>query len=118
MASVDVATLKEGLAKYFATPEMKAAIAAFGDGPSLRKAIAIALEGVKIVEKLAADAGAVAAGSEKRKALVSYIDDCIDLPFYLEALDGVVIGIVIDALVGWYNLKHGKDWINKGLAYL
>lgn len=64
------------------------------------------------VEKVVADAGEVAKGGEKKKALVQFLDNCISLPFFLEPFDDNVIEWAIDKAVDFLNTKFGKDWIN------
>jgi hypothetical protein len=66
---------------------------------------------VKIAERLALDAGGVS-GQDKRDAVVKIIDDLIKLPFYLELLDGLVIGIIIDRIISALNKKFGHSWID------
>jgi hypothetical protein len=52
----------------------------------------------------------IATSEEKRKAAVAYIDTWIKLPPYLEWMDNMVIGYVVDTTVGALNRKYGKDW--------
>lgn len=50
-------------------------------------------------------------GAEKRAAVVSKIDDWIVLPFWLEFLDGPVIGFLIDKICNALNiLTDHADW--------
>ena len=50
---------------------------------------------------------------DKRDAVVSYLDDLIVLPWFLEPLDGPVISALVDFVVGKLNDRLGHDW---GLA--
>ena len=50
--------------------------------------------------------------AEKKKALVKFLDDAIDLPFWAEPFDGLVLDLAIDGIVGYYNAKLGHGWIN------
>jgi hypothetical protein len=63
-----------------------------------------------VTEKMVRDAGEAGQGSAKRDAVVEFLDDVIQLPIYLEWLDGKLIGMAIDALIGWLNLTQGHDW--------
>jgi len=64
-----------------------------------------------IVEKMVSDAGEVAKGTDKKKALVELLDAAIKLPIPFEWFDGKIINWLIDEAVGWLNKKFGKDWI-------
>lgn len=64
------------------------------------------------VEKVVADAGEVAKGGEKKKALVQFLDNCIALPFWAEPFDGIVIDWLIDKAVDFLNKTFGKDWLD------
>jgi len=87
-----------------------------GFDDSIVKAPGMAVELIKslgiVVEKVCRDAGAVASGGEKKKALVELLDEIIKLPFFLEPFDGVIIGWLIDKLIEWLNLKLGQDWVD------
>ncbi len=47
---------------------------------------------------------------DKRDAVVSYLDDLIVLPWFLEPLDGPVIAALVDFVVGKLNDRLGHDW--------
>lgn len=64
------------------------------------------------VEKICADAGEIAKGGEKKKALVQFIDNCIKLPFFFESFDDNIIEWLIDKGVESLNKAFGKDWVN------
>ena len=87
-----------------------------GFDDSVVKAPGMAVDLIKalgiVVEKVCADAGAVASGGEKKKALVELLDEIIKLPFFLEPFDGMIIGWLIDKLIEWLNLKLGQDWVS------
>jgi hypothetical protein len=87
-----------------------------GFDDSVVKAPGMAVDLIKalgiVVEKVCADAGAVAAGGEKKKALVELLDEIIKLPFFLEPFDGPIISWLIDKVIDWLNLKLGSDWVN------
>lgn len=52
-------------------------------------------------------------GKAKREAVVGFFDDVFKLPFWLEAIDGYLIGFAVDAVVGTLNLFLGKEWRKK-----
>lgn len=56
-------------------------------------------------------------GTEKREALVQFLDDMIKLPIYLEALDGPIIRILINLSVDKLNSYFGHDWGITKLSY-
>lgn len=124
MASVNTTLLIEGLKNYFANGKLLELIARFNDGGVLNKlttAVAIAMEGVKVVELLVLDIAEIDAveGREKRDALVKFLDDAIDVPWYLESVDGPIIGIVIDATVAFLNaFFQTHDWVKKIKEFL
>jgi hypothetical protein len=115
MASVDTQYFIDGLKAYFAKPEIVAMVNEIIHGPfkigKIAKVGALAVECIHVVEQIAADVDAVGVGGAKRDAVVQFLDDTIKVPFYLEPIDGMIIGIGIDALVAWYNLKIGKGWL-------
>lgn len=115
MANLDVDHLVAGLKEYFVTPEMEELIGKLKDGgfklSKIVTGVALVFEAIKKVEELAADITEVGGGGEKKKAVQKFLDDAIDLPFWMEPLDGPVIGIVIDAVVLYYNTKIGHNWL-------
>lgn len=121
MSSVNTDKLIAGLKAYFETPEMVALVEEIFHGPfkinKVARVVALVGEAVKIVETLAADIADVGSGSvtgkEKKDAVVGYLDGVLELPFFLEPLDGPIIGIVVDAIVVWFNVKFSHAWIDK-----
>lgn len=72
--------------------------------PTIKLVAAVAEQTVVNSQKLT--------GSEKRNAVVKVIDDLLKLPFYLEALDGFLIGLLVDmAISAWNDFSH--DWLAK-----
>ena len=49
-------------------------------------------------------------GEEKKKVLIKFLDDRIELPWLAESLDNKLIGMVIDNVVEYYNEFIGNDW--------
>lgn len=119
MASVNTEKFIAGLKEYFVKPEIKALWDEIFNPPfkisKVAKVVALVVESVKVVEQLAADMGEIGAGTgaEKKDAVVKFLDGSIELPFYLEPLDGPIIGIVVDAVVGFFNLRFKKAWLDK-----
>ena len=124
MVSIDKQFFIDGLDEYALTDEFKDLYEQVFHGPfkisKIAKSVALVFEAVKVVEQLASDAGSIAAGSgkDKKDAVVGWLDDCIKLPFYLEPLDGVVIGIAIDAIVTFLNIKLTNNWLPKIREFL
>lgn len=50
---------------------------------------------------------------DKRKAVVTYLDDCVKGNFLVEMFDGMLIGKIVDFLVEKLNSSLGKDWGTK-----
>jgi hypothetical protein len=71
------------------------------------------LQVIRTVERLCFEAGQVASGADKLEAVAEFLDEIIQLPFYLEWADRPVIKMVITFLVNQLNALFGKDWINK-----
>lgn len=114
--TLDTQHLVDGLRDYFVTPEMVALVDKLKEGgfklSKIVLGISLIFEAVKKVEELAADMLEVSGGGkEKKDAVKKWIDGAIDLPFWAEPLDGPVIGLVIDAVVLYYNTKIGHQWI-------
>jgi len=124
LAEVNTEHLIEGLEEYFLTDKMKDLIAKMTEGGfrlnKLVVAVSIAMEAVVAVERLVADMAEITTptGKEKREAVIKFIDDTVSLPFYLEPLDGIVVGIVIDAVVRSYNIKYGHGWLDLVKTFL
>lgn len=49
-------------------------------------------------------------GKEKRQAVVDKLDDLIPLPWFLEWMDGPLIGWLVDKCCAMFNEKAGHDW--------
>ena len=52
-------------------------------------------------------------GKEKRQAVVDKLDSLITLPWFLEWMDGPLIGWLVDMACSVFNKKNGHDWGNK-----
>lgn len=61
---------------------------------------------VQIIEKISKEMDGF--DEDKKKVLVKFLDDQIDLPFYLEWLDDNIIGNLIDEAVEFLN-EYGWD---------
>ena len=59
---------------------------------------------------LKAELKEIATSADKRKAAIAYVDSLIKLPPYMEWVDNLVIGGLVDAAVAALNKKYGKDW--------
>ena len=74
----------------------------------------LATRAVLCVESVAlqvkAELQLIATSEEKRKAAVAYLDGMIKLPIYLEWMDDMVLGYIVDATVVALNRKYGKSW--------
>ena len=118
MPSIDTQKLLTGLKAYAATGAIEALIEKFkaaGIVDKVAVAFGIIKEAVHLVEKLATDLEGLGTptGQEKRDAVVSFLDDVVKLPFFLEPIDGPLIGQAVDGLVAWYNFKIGHGWLDK-----
>jgi hypothetical protein len=69
-------------------------------------------EAISVAEKVCAEAGLVARGQDKLDAVVSFLDECIKMPFPFELIDGPAIKFAVSALVSGLNKLFGKDWLN------
>ena len=47
---------------------------------------------------------------DKKKAAVAYLDAWIKLPVYMEWVDDMVLGWMVDSAVAALNKKYGKEW--------
>ena len=52
-------------------------------------------------------------GAEKRQAVVDKLDALITLPWFLEWMDGPLIGWLVDKVCGLFNAEQGHDWADK-----
>lgn len=120
--SIDTEYLVKGIREYFVTDKMAELVEKIKTGgfklSKIAVGLAIVYEAIVAVEKLVQDMNEVGLGGEKKKAVQTFIDDAIDLPFYLEGFDGFIIGMVIDAVVLYYNSKFGHGWIDTVKEYL
>lgn len=73
----------------------------------------LVLDLIAVVEREVKAVGEVGKGGEKLDAVVTFLDDIIRLPFYLEWFDGPAIRLLVSQLVGLLNRVFGKDWIEK-----
>ncbi len=132
MPTIDVAALKEKAFEYFDVETIKNSFGGIKevdwnpfeikDGKpvgfsntfiSIKGAPFAALQAFGwAVEKAAVDLKAVRAGGEKKKALVSLIDDLIKLPFWAEPFDAMAISWVIDVIIDGLNRLFGNNWID------
>lgn len=67
--------------------------------------------GATAVEKIAYDAKGVATGTDKKEALVDWINSVVDIPWVPEGFEDNIIEFVIDKLIAWLNTLFGKDWL-------
>ena len=63
-----------------------------------------------ISSQLKAEVGTLAQSAEKRAAAVAYLDALLVLPPYLEWLDNMILGYLVDSVVAALNKRYGKDW--------
>ena len=74
----------------------------------------LATRAVLCVESVAmqvkAELQLIATNEDKRKAAVSYLDGMIKLPVYLEWMDDMILGYIVDMTVRALNRKYGKTW--------
>uniref|UniRef100_A0A6M3IV49 Uncharacterized protein n=1 Tax=viral metagenome TaxID=1070528 RepID=A0A6M3IV49_9ZZZZ len=61
-----------------------------------------------IIEKVQNEMGGF--DNDKKKALIKFLDDQIDLPFFFEWVDNKVIAQAIDAAVSYLNDEYGHNW--------
>jgi hypothetical protein len=115
--TINMEKLIDGLRAYAETDKFKELCDGLKTGGILSKfagVIPIATEAVHVVEKIAADVeGAGISGSEKREAVVTFLDGVLILPVWLEPFDGPLIGKVVDGVVAFYNTKIGHKWLDK-----
>ena len=118
MTSVDKQVFIDGLGEYALTEEFKKLYDEVFHGPfkigKIGQLVALVIEAVKVVERVADDMGEIGAGSGKAKkdAVVGWIDGVLDLPFFLEPIDGPIIGAVVDGICLFFNSRLTKNWIS------
>lgn len=134
MPTVDATFLKQELWKYIDGEKVKGLIGKAGDASwspfkldadgkpiGFQTAVVensgmfmeLLTAGAIVIEKIAYDAKGVALGTEKKKALVDWINSVVDIPWVPEGLEDNIIEFVVDKLIDWFNLLFGKNWINK-----
>jgi agmatine/peptidylarginine deiminase len=74
-------------------------------------AVAVIADVVERVEVLGADLKA--AGGNKKELAVEVINSLVDIPWVPEAVEAHLIEFAVDAIVGAFNKKFGKDWLGK-----
>lgn len=65
-------------------------------------------------------------GAEKREAAAQLLDDLLDLPWYLEVIDGPAFEILLSVVVEMLNKYMGHDWnldfireaLDSGLSFI
>lgn len=82
----------------------------FDDMPGdMLKIVPLVQRAAMKVEEFSAQAGGLS-GEEKKDVLVKFLDELIDLPWYLEKFDGPAIDWLIDYAVAGLNKLLGKKW--------
>ena len=74
-------------------------------------AVSVITDVVQRVETLGADLKL--AGAQKKELAVAVIDSLVDIPWVPEALEAQLIEFAVDAIVGAFNKKFGKGWLEK-----
>lgn len=116
--------LLAGIKEYAGYEEIKSKIdgitGASGILTKVVRGVALVPYIVAIVEGVYNDVAEVktGGGNEKRKAVIKFIDDIIDAPWWIESFDDNLIGIAVDAIVGVFNIVKGKEWIEKVKEFL
>lgn len=80
---------------------------------SLKDAAELLPEVIRMVEAAAADEEII--GADKKKLAVTLLNKLIDIPMLPEAVEGMLIGWAIDAIVSALNKLFGKDWLAKAV---
>lgn len=73
--------------------------------------VSVITDVVQRVETLGADLKL--AGAQKKDLAVAVINTLVDIPWVPEALEAQLIEFAVDAIVGAFNKKLGKDWLAK-----
>lgn len=116
--------LLAGIKEYVGVEDIKAKVDEITNASGLLakfiKGFALVPYLVAIVEGVYKDLSDVqtGGGKEKKDAVVKFIDDVIDAPFWLEPIDGSLISVAVDAIVGVFNLVKGKEWLDKVKEFL
>lgn len=114
MSSINKEMLLAGLGQYIDVAHFKADLAALHGTKILQlpgKLLDLFTDAIKVVEKIVADSGEAGLGKEKRDAVVDFLERAIEVPFYLESIDGYIIGLIVDTIVGVLNKFFGKTWL-------
>ena len=53
------------------------------------------------------------AGDKKKELAVEVINKLVDIPYVPEASEAMMIDLAVEAIVGAFNKKFGKDWLAK-----
>ena len=53
------------------------------------------------------------AGDKKKELAVEVINKLVDIPYVPEAAEAMMIDLAVEAIVGAFNKKFGKDWLTK-----
>ena len=119
LVTVQKEVLTEGLKKYFEGDKLAEMYHGIVDDgfqfSDLQRIYFLVKEAVIIVEKLVADMGEVGAGAGavKKEAVVKFIDDSLKFNFFIEMFDDNIASALVDAVVAWFNVWHGKTWIQE-----
>ena len=60
--------------------------------------------------ELKAELKVLVSSADKKKAAVAYLDAWIKLPVYMEWVDDMVLGWMVDSAVAALNKKYGQEW--------
>lgn len=120
MAEFDKAKLLEWAKTYTNYEQLEIEGKAAFEGWSLRdpqnvfthlKAVTTFLEKiVELVEKFSKDV-AYLDNRTKLQAAVDFVDDIINLPWYLEWADNMAIQYILSTIVQQYNKFYGNNWL-------
>lgn len=69
---------------------------------------------VLAVEEIAHDLGEVS-GADKKKALIEFLNEAIDIPYVPEFVEAWIFGFAVDTAVGKFNLLYQKSWFKGGI---
>jgi hypothetical protein len=113
IVSINVEKLLTGIREQFQTAEFEQAIAELKEGFKISKVLAVAFQAVMVCERVAESAGELYSSEEKQEAVATFVDEVVQLPFFLEPFDGPFIKLAINTIVGWLNIIAGKKWLAK-----
>lgn len=118
---VNKEVLLEGIKNYFKVGRYAELYQELMDASWIQKPaklVALVVAAVVTAEQVVVDMEEVGFGFEKKKAVQAWLDEVIDLPFYLEPLDGPLAGIAIDGIVGIFNVVQKKNWLIAAKKFL